>query len=65
MNEWLIDAVTVNPSVLATSNGNRMSENELAGTSKPPNAAPRSAQASLVGVGIVIGAVVAMLGRAM
>ncbi|KAJ6577637.1 hypothetical protein B0H19DRAFT_932173 [Mycena capillaripes] len=57
------NTATVDPSVLSTSNGFRMSGNELAGTSKPPSAAPRSAQASLIAVGVVIGAVVAMLGR--
>ncbi|KAJ6548770.1 hypothetical protein B0H19DRAFT_1221069 [Mycena capillaripes] len=59
------NTATVDPSVLSTSNGFRMSGHELAGTSKPPSAAPRSAQASLVGVGVAIGAVVAILGRAM
>ncbi|KAJ7227744.1 glycoside hydrolase family 79 protein [Mycena haematopus] len=59
------NTATVDPSVLATSNGYRMSEHELAGTSKPPSAARHSAQTSLVVVGVVIGAVVAMLGRAL
>jgi hypothetical protein len=56
---------TVDPSVLVTSNGYRMFEHELAGTSKPPSAAPRTAQVSLIVAGVVIGAVVALLGRAM
>jgi hypothetical protein len=59
------NTASVDPSVLATSNGFQMSEHELAGTSKPPNAAPRSAQASVVLAGVLIGAVVAMLGRAL
>ncbi|KAJ7797619.1 hypothetical protein B0H14DRAFT_3493509 [Mycena olivaceomarginata] len=37
----------VDPSVLPTSNGYCMSEHELAGTSKKPNAGPHMAQASL------------------
>ncbi|KAF8217332.1 glycoside hydrolase family 79 protein [Mycena galopus ATCC 62051] len=59
------NTATVDPSVLATSNGFQMSGHELAGTSKPPSAAPRSAQASVVLAGVLIGAVVAMLGRAL
>jgi len=59
------NTVTVDPSVLATSNGFQMSEHELAGTSKPPSAALHSAHVSLLGVGVsvVLGAVVALLGR--
>jgi hypothetical protein len=60
-----IDSATVEPSVLATSNGFRKSIHELAGTSKPPSAAPRTAQSSLVALSVVVGAVVVMLGRAM
>jgi hypothetical protein len=40
-----------------------MSEHELAGTSKKPSAGPRTAQASLVGAGVVLGAMVVLLGR--
>ncbi|KAJ6482192.1 glycoside hydrolase family 79 protein [Mycena vitilis] len=57
------NTATVDPSVLSTSNGYRMSEHELAGTSKPPSAAPRSAQASLIAVGVALGAALAVLGR--
>jgi hypothetical protein len=39
----LIIPVTADPSLVATSNGYRMSEHELAGTSKPPSGAPRAA----------------------
>ncbi|KAJ7331318.1 glycoside hydrolase family 79 protein [Mycena albidolilacea] len=53
----------VDPSILSTSNGYRMSEHELAGTSKKPSAGPRTAQASLVGAGVVLGAMVVLLGR--
>ncbi|KAJ7200294.1 hypothetical protein GGX14DRAFT_466601 [Mycena pura] len=60
------NTATVDPSVLATSNGNKMADHELAGTSKPPpSAAPRASTASLVLVGVVAGAVVALLGRSM
>jgi hypothetical protein len=59
------NTVTVNPTVLATSNGMMLSEHDLAGTSEAPSAAPRTAQASLIVVGVVIGAVVAILGRTM
>ncbi|KAJ7766589.1 glycoside hydrolase family 79 protein, partial [Mycena olivaceomarginata] len=59
------NTATVEPSVLATSNGFRKSIHELAGTSKPPSAAPRTAQSSLVALSVVVGAVVVMLGRAM
>ncbi|KAF7370061.1 Glyco-hydro-79C domain-containing protein [Mycena sanguinolenta] len=61
------NTATVDPSVLATSNGFQMSEHELAGTSKPPSAALHSARVSLFGVGVsvVLGAVVALVGRAL
>ncbi|KAF7358218.1 Glyco-hydro-79C domain-containing protein [Mycena venus] len=59
------NTATVDPAVLSTSNGYKMSDHEMAGTSKPPKgAAPRTAQASLIAVGLVIGTIVAMLGRA-
>ncbi|KAJ7167195.1 glycoside hydrolase family 79 protein [Mycena crocata] len=57
------NTATVPSSVLATSNGYRMSEHEIAGTSKKPSAASRGVQASLVGVGLMIGVVGAILGR--
>ncbi|KAJ7301198.1 glycoside hydrolase family 79 protein [Mycena albidolilacea] len=60
-----IDSATVEPSVLATSNGFRKSIHKLAGTSKPPSAAPRTAQSSLVVFSVAVGTVVVMLGRAM
>ncbi|KAJ7166857.1 hypothetical protein C8R46DRAFT_1271897 [Mycena filopes] len=56
------NTATVDPTVLATSNGYRMAEHELAGTSKPPSAAPHTAQISLITVGLVIGTVFMMLG---
>ncbi|KAJ7923602.1 glycoside hydrolase family 79 protein [Mycena leptocephala] len=52
------NTATADPSLLATSNGYRMSEHELAGTSKPPSGAPRAAVASLGAV--VLGAVFAV-----
>ncbi|KAJ7303068.1 glycoside hydrolase family 79 protein [Mycena albidolilacea] len=59
------NTATVEPSVLATSNGFRKSIHELAGTSKPPSAAPRTAKSSLVALSVVFGAVVVILSRAM
>ncbi|KAF7322011.1 Glyco-hydro-79C domain-containing protein [Mycena kentingensis (nom. inval.)] len=59
------NTATIDPAVLATSNGNRFSEHELAGTSKPPSAAPRAASASLIVMGVLVGAVGALLGRAL
>ncbi|KAJ7185827.1 glycoside hydrolase family 79 protein [Mycena filopes] len=59
------NTATVDPTVLATSNGNRMSDHDLAGTSKPPSAAPRTASASVIAAAVVVGAVVAVLGRVM
>ncbi|KAJ7798872.1 glycoside hydrolase family 79 protein [Mycena olivaceomarginata] len=59
------NTATVEPSVLATSNGFRKSIHELAGTSKPPSAAPRTAKSSLVALSVVFGAVVVILGRVM
>ncbi|KAJ6543162.1 hypothetical protein B0H19DRAFT_1035502 [Mycena capillaripes] len=59
------NTATVDPAVLSTSNGFRASQHELAGTSKPPNAALRTAQAQLVAVGLMIATVWAMLGRAL
>jgi hypothetical protein len=53
-----INPATADPSLLATSNGYRMSEHELAGTSKPPSGAPRAVVASLGAV--VLGAVFAV-----
>ncbi|KAK7018564.1 Glyco-hydro-79C domain-containing protein [Favolaschia claudopus] len=52
----------VDPTALSTSNGYRMSEHELAGTSKPPKDAASVTHASLVFVGVVVGAIVALLG---
>ncbi|KAJ7141844.1 hypothetical protein C8R43DRAFT_583571 [Mycena crocata] len=57
------NTATVPPEVLATSNGNSFSAHELAGTSKPPSGAPRAMQAPLVLAGVLVGAVVALLGR--
>ncbi|KAJ7181191.1 glycoside hydrolase family 79 protein [Mycena filopes] len=58
------NTASVDPALLATSNGNRMADHDLAGTSKPPNAALRTAQTSLLlALGLVLGTVVAMLGR--
>ncbi|KAJ7146974.1 glycoside hydrolase family 79 protein [Mycena epipterygia] len=55
------NTATVEPSVLATSNGNRMSMHELAGTSKPPRSgALRGIQISLI-LGTVLVGVVAGL----
>ncbi|KAJ7331317.1 glycoside hydrolase family 79 protein [Mycena albidolilacea] len=60
------NTATVDPSVLSTSNGYRMADHPLAGTSKAPSAAPRGAQASLVAVGVIgVTTVLAILGRAM
>ncbi|KAK7024767.1 hypothetical protein R3P38DRAFT_2530271 [Favolaschia claudopus] len=54
------NTATIDPAVLSTSNGNRFDSHELAGTSKPPkDAAPRATQASVVVVGVVIGAILA------
>ncbi|KAF7318924.1 Glyco-hydro-79C domain-containing protein [Mycena chlorophos] len=57
------NTATVNPSVLATSNGNRMADYGLAGTSEPPSAAPRAFEASVVVamVGTVLGGLLAFL----
>ncbi|KAJ7457799.1 glycoside hydrolase family 79 protein [Mycena latifolia] len=57
------NTATVGPDVLATSNGYKMSEHELAGTSKAPSGA-MSVRAPLVAVGVAIGAVLALMGRA-
>ncbi|KAJ7064676.1 hypothetical protein C8F01DRAFT_771741 [Mycena amicta] len=57
------NTATVDPALMATSNGNRFSDHELAGTSKPPSAASRAAGVSMVVVGVLAGAVVALLGR--
>ncbi|KAJ7671748.1 hypothetical protein B0H17DRAFT_989262 [Mycena rosella] len=57
------NTATVDAAVLATSNGYRMSEHELAGTSKAPSAA-RAVQAPLVAVGLAMGTVLAVVGRA-
>ncbi|KAJ7166855.1 hypothetical protein C8R46DRAFT_1034846 [Mycena filopes] len=59
------NTVTADPTVFATSNGNRMSDHDLAGTSKPPSAAPRTVSASVIAAAVVVGAVVAVLGRVM
>ncbi|KAF7290147.1 Glyco-hydro-79C domain-containing protein [Mycena indigotica] len=59
------NTVTIDPAVLATSNGNKFSDHELAGTSKPPSAAPRTAGVSIAVVSMFVGAVVALLGRAL
>ncbi|KAJ6573387.1 glycoside hydrolase family 79 protein [Mycena vulgaris] len=60
------NTATVEPAVLSTSNGYRMDEHELAGTSRAPSGAPRALQASasLVTVGLMLGAVLAVMGRA-
>ncbi|KAF8217333.1 hypothetical protein K438DRAFT_1748410 [Mycena galopus ATCC 62051] len=42
------NTVTVNPSVLATSNGMMLSEYDLAGTSEAPSAAPRTDNLNLI-----------------
>ncbi|KAJ7064883.1 hypothetical protein C8F01DRAFT_1128585 [Mycena amicta] len=55
------NTATADPTLLATSNGNRMSDHELSGTSKPPSAATRGAQVSLVTLGIVLGGLFALL----
>jgi hypothetical protein len=54
-----INPATVDPSLLATSNGYRMSEHELTGTSKPPSGAPRAAALSMSAVlgAVALGAV--------
>ncbi|KAJ7486841.1 hypothetical protein FB451DRAFT_1127091 [Mycena latifolia] len=57
------NTATVDPVVLATSNGFRNSDHELAGTSKAPSSSPRTVQAPLVTVGLAIGAIVALVGR--
>ncbi|KAJ7181190.1 hypothetical protein C8R46DRAFT_1187363 [Mycena filopes] len=59
------NTATVDPTVFATSNGNGMSDHDLAGTSKPPSVAPRMASASVIAAAVVVGAVVAVLGRVM
>ncbi|KAJ7031911.1 hypothetical protein C8F04DRAFT_1262545 [Mycena alexandri] len=59
------NTATVDPAVLSTSNGFRASDHDLAGTSKPPSAAPRTAQASFVAAGLVVATVVAVLARAL
>ncbi|KAF7325829.1 Glyco-hydro-79C domain-containing protein [Mycena kentingensis (nom. inval.)] len=55
------NTATIDPAVLATSNGNRMSEHELAGTSKPPSAAPRAFEVSLMALGLLLGGLLVML----
>ncbi|KAJ7911644.1 hypothetical protein B0H13DRAFT_1875599 [Mycena leptocephala] len=45
------NTATADPSLLATSNGYRMSEHEQTGTSKPPSGAPRAAALSIRGAG--------------
>ncbi|KAJ6566783.1 hypothetical protein B0H19DRAFT_1138577 [Mycena capillaripes] len=57
------NTATVDPSILSTSNGFIASNHELAGTSKKPSAALRTVQASVAALGLVIGTVVAMVGR--
>ncbi|KAJ7034447.1 hypothetical protein C8F04DRAFT_1101881 [Mycena alexandri] len=59
------NTATVDPAVLSTSNGFRASDHDLAGTSKPPSAAPRTAQASFGAAGLVVATVVAVLARAL
>ncbi|KAF7307843.1 Glyco-hydro-79C domain-containing protein [Mycena kentingensis (nom. inval.)] len=56
------NTATVDPAVLATSNGNKMADHELAGTSRPPSAAPGATSASMVLLGGLVGALVAFLG---
>ncbi|KAJ7624758.1 glycoside hydrolase family 79 protein [Roridomyces roridus] len=59
------NTVTADPSVLATSNGGRLSDHELAGTSKPPNGGVGlRASVGLVFVGVLSGVVLGLLGRA-
>ncbi|KAJ7617286.1 glycoside hydrolase family 79 protein [Roridomyces roridus] len=59
------NTVTADPSVLATSNGGRLSDHELAGTSKPPNSGVAlRASVGLAVVGVVSGVVLGLLGRA-
>jgi hypothetical protein len=61
-----INPATVDPSLLATSNGYRMSEHELAGTSKPPSGAPCAAVLSMSAVlGAVALGVVGVVARLM
>ncbi|KAJ7669142.1 hypothetical protein B0H17DRAFT_1018163 [Mycena rosella] len=58
------NTATVDPSVLSTSNGYRMSGHELAGTSKAPNAAQRAVQAPLITtLGLALGAILVLGGR--
>ncbi|KAJ7457804.1 glycoside hydrolase family 79 protein [Mycena latifolia] len=56
------NTATVDPAVLATSNGFRM-DHELGGTSKAPSGA-RALQAPLVVVGFAIGTILTVIGRA-
>ncbi|KAF7342286.1 Glyco-hydro-79C domain-containing protein [Mycena venus] len=51
------DDSMVSPLVLSTTNGYKMAAHELAGTSKPPSAAPRIAQTSLV-LGVLVSVIV-------
>ncbi|KAJ6590236.1 hypothetical protein B0H10DRAFT_1961170 [Mycena sp. CBHHK59/15] len=54
------NTATVDPSVLSTSNGNRASEHELAGTSKPPKS---GALAAVPPLAMAVGAALVLLGR--
>ncbi|KAF7315155.1 Glyco-hydro-79C domain-containing protein [Mycena indigotica] len=54
------NTVTVDPAVLATSNGNKFADHELAGTSRPPSAASRTAGVSVAVVTLLLGWVVAL-----
>ncbi|KAJ6556440.1 glycoside hydrolase family 79 protein [Mycena capillaripes] len=58
------NTATVDPSVLSTSNGYRMDDHELAGTSKAPSAALRSLQGPLITLGLAIGTIAVILGWA-
>ncbi|KAJ7081158.1 glycoside hydrolase family 79 protein [Mycena belliarum] len=57
------NTVTVDESMLATSNGNRFADHELAGTSRAPSGALHAVQAPLLLAGLAIGAVITLLGR--
>ncbi|KAJ6590373.1 glycoside hydrolase family 79 protein [Mycena sp. CBHHK59/15] len=55
------NTATVEPSVLATSNGNRMSMHELAGTSKPPKSGAARAAPAVLAAGLAAAVVAARL----
>ncbi|KAF7316422.1 Glyco-hydro-79C domain-containing protein [Mycena indigotica] len=56
------NTATIDASVLATSNGNRMADHGLGGTSKPPSAAPRAVEVPVItALGFVLGGILMLV----